>query len=91
VLTARSSAHAVALLAQETPDLVITDYGLAQHETGLDLLQSIRNTLGTQVPAIVLTGDISLQRNHPGVDEDVEIVAKPVDPQVLLQLVQQRT
>ncbi len=86
VLVARNSAQALALLDTEKPDLVITDYGLAQQETGLDLLRSIREKLRRDVPAIVITGDIS-QRNRAGLGDNTEIVCKPLDPQLLLQLV----
>jgi signal transduction histidine kinase/CheY-like chemotaxis protein len=87
VLVARNSAEALAALKDETPDLIITDYGLAQKENGIDLLKNIRKHLKKAVPAIVITGDTSLQRSQGGAGENIEIVCKPVDPQVLLQLV----
>jgi DNA-binding response OmpR family regulator len=86
VLVASNSQQALELLDKEKPDLVITDYGLAQQETGLDLLRTIRDKLGHHVPAIVITGDIS-QRNRAGLGANTEIVCKPIDPQLLLQLV----
>jgi two-component system CheB/CheR fusion protein len=89
VVIARNSAEALELLHTETPDVVVTDYGLAQQETGIDLLMGIRQALKRQVPAIVVTGNTSVQRHGAAyADENIEIVSKPIDPQVLLQLVQ---
>lgn len=85
VLVANGSAQALALLERENPDLVITDYGLAQQETGLDLLRKIRAKLQRQVPAIIITGDTS--QSQQGLGANTELVCKPLDPQVLLQLV----
>jgi CheY-like chemotaxis protein len=84
VLQAANAERALALAETEKPDLVITDYGLAQRDTGIDLLRHIRIRLQRNVPAIVITGDTSLQRTQAA---DVEIVCKPIDPQVLLDLV----
>src|SRR5690606_34189411 len=87
VLVAADTAQALALAQSEEPDLVITDYGLAQQDTGLDVLRSIRIRLQRNVPAIVITGDTSLQRGQAGLDANTELVTKPLDPQVLLELV----
>lgn len=89
VVVARNSAEATELLKTETPDLIITDYGLAQQETGIDLLKRIREVLKKNVPAIVVTGNTSVQRNQAtDTGENIEIVSKPIDPYILLQLVQ---
>jgi PAS domain S-box-containing protein len=85
VLVAADAARALELAVKEKPDLVITDYGLAQRDTGLDLLRNIRSRLRRNVPAIVITGDTSLQRTS-AMGSDVEIVCKPLDPQLLLEL-----
>lgn len=89
LLVARTPAEAHAALQQTTPDLIITDYGLAQEETGIDLLRKIRRDLGKNIPALIITGDMSLQR-PADLHDNVEIVCKPVDPQLLLQLAQEQ-
>ena len=65
-------------------------YGLAQRDTGIDLLRNIRSRLQRNVPAIVITGDTSLQRNAAVVGSNTEIVCKPLDPQLLLEMVRKR-
>jgi signal transduction histidine kinase/ActR/RegA family two-component response regulator len=90
VVVARNSAEALQSLTEASPDLIITDYGLAQEETGIDLLKNIRKVLKKNVPAIVITGNTSVQRNQAGTNmgENIEIVCKPIDPHLLLQMVQ---
>ncbi|MDR0780357.1 MAG: PAS domain S-box protein [Pseudomonadales bacterium] len=90
VLPARDPATAMAALATTTPDLIVTDHGLAQQETGLDLLTRIRDHLGCEVPAIVITGDTSLQRHLAEAQPRLAVVCKPIDPQALLLLIQQQ-
>ena len=41
------------------PDLVVADYNLPKGLNGLQVIASLRVTLGREVPAIILTGDIS--------------------------------
>jgi PAS domain S-box-containing protein len=90
VLIARNSADALAAVDTAVPGLIVTDYGLAQQETGIDLLKRIRKHLGIDVPAIVITGDTSLQRRLGEVIRNMEIVCKPIDSQTLLELIKER-
>ncbi|MEY4642897.1 MAG: hypothetical protein RLZZ227_2891 [Pseudomonadota bacterium] len=90
VLVASNAQEALALALAEKPDLVITDYGLAQRDTGLDVLRNIRAQLGRNVPAIVITGDTSLQRSAGIIGANIEVVCKPLDPQMLLHLVRKQ-
>jgi nitrogen-specific signal transduction histidine kinase/CheY-like chemotaxis protein len=90
VLSARSPAAAMATLDLAVPDFIVTDHGLAQQETGLDLLGRIRTRLGCDVPAIVITGDTSLQRRLSETQPRLAIVCKPIDPQALLALIQKQ-
>ena len=41
------------------PDLVVADYNLPNGLNGLQIVAGLRETLGHEVPAIILTGDIS--------------------------------
>lgn len=86
VLVAANAMQGLALAEQEVPDIIVTDYGLAQRDTGIDLLRNIRSKLRRDIPAIIITGDMSLQRTL-AMGPNVEIVCKPLDPQLLLNLV----
>ena len=41
------------------PDLIVADYNLPRGLNGLQVVASLRETLGREIPAIILTGDIS--------------------------------
>jgi two-component system, chemotaxis family, CheB/CheR fusion protein len=41
------------------PDLIVADYNLPKGLNGLEVVAALRETLGHEVPAIILTGDIS--------------------------------
>jgi two-component system, chemotaxis family, CheB/CheR fusion protein len=59
------------------PDLVVADYGLPNGLTGLQVVAGVREAMGREIPAVILTGDIStgtmreitrwgcVQRNKP--------------------------
>jgi DNA-binding NtrC family response regulator len=55
VLTASSAAAALALLEDETVDLVVTDVNMPGGASGLDLLLAVRQN-GSAVPFIIVTG-----------------------------------
>lgn len=82
-----SAAEARNALLERTPDLIISDIGMP-HESGLDLMRSIRAMdTGRAIPAIALTGydqeSLRLEALAAGYDRHV---AKPVDPFALVAL-----
>ncbi|MDT8397796.1 MAG: CheR family methyltransferase [Pseudomonadales bacterium] len=90
VVTARNSAEVQARIAISTPDLIISDYGLAQAENGLQLVRTIRQQLDRRIPAIIVTGDTSERRSQEAKDASCEIICKPIEAQFLLQLIQKQ-
>ncbi len=69
------------------PDLVIADYNLPKGLNGLRVVASLREALAQQIPAIILTGDISTDTlrqiargGHPHVN-------KPVKAKELMDLI----
>jgi signal transduction histidine kinase/CheY-like chemotaxis protein len=59
VIAAPSGAAALALLAtaRSAPDVLICDYRLRDGETGIDVVECIRNEFNSDVPAVLITGD----------------------------------
>ena len=59
--TAEDGKKALEFATQGTirPDLVVADYNLPKGLNGLQVVAGLRETLGHEVPAIILTGDIS--------------------------------
>ena len=77
-ITAESSADALECLEDITPDIIITDFRLRHEETGKQVLQALRAYLGTNVPAIILTGDTSPQRLRDAQTTSALLLHKPV-------------
>ena len=50
-------AQLTARLAGQVPDLVVSDYRLANGETGLEVIERLRSAVGWAVPGIIVTGD----------------------------------
>ncbi|MGE0502127.1 MAG: PAS-domain containing protein [Rhizobiaceae bacterium] len=61
------------------PDIILADYHL-DGENGLDLIQSLRRTIGEDTPAVLITADRSNEVRAAAVALDVAVVGKPVKP-----------
>jgi two-component system CheB/CheR fusion protein len=62
VYTAENAAAAVQLVSshEQSPDLIISDYRLPDSASGTTLVRELRDASGRHIPAIILTGDITL-------------------------------
>lgn len=85
VLAARNSTEAMTALEGGCPDIIVTDFGLAQEENGIELVARLRKQLEKNVPAIVITGDTSVLRGREAKIAGCSIIAKPIEAQALLQ------
>ncbi len=81
VLGAASPGEALALAPQLRPgDLLLADYRLGTDMTGIDLLHRLRETLGWELPAVLLSGDLdSLLRVVKAPIPACRFLGKPVD------------
>jgi two-component system CheB/CheR fusion protein len=78
VTTAADGPTALRQIALSTPDLLLADYNLPNGLSGLDLAISLREAVGRDVPAIVLTGDISAETKALVAAQHVPLLTKPV-------------
>ncbi len=69
------------------PDLIIADQRLPG-ETGVEVVQQIRNTLRRDIPAIILTGDTSPEAVKLFETTSLSVLYKPVDCSGLVALIQ---
>ncbi len=67
-----------------TPDLIIADYRLDAGVTGRDAINKVRKELGTNIPAIIITGDTAPERLREAKESGFDILHKPVKPEDLL-------
>lgn len=83
-LVARDGLEALALLAQagSAPDAVLCDYRFAQG-TGVELVATVRERLGADVPALIVTGDVTASQLIDIAASDLPVMHKPVSPAAL--------
>lgn len=68
-------------------DLLVSDYHLKEDQTGLNVIAGIREHLGRNIPAVLVTGDTSTaMRKLPG-DRQLRLASKPIDAEELLTLI----
>jgi CheY-like chemotaxis protein len=85
VLTATSYAAALARLTQERrrPDLIISDYRLADGKTGIEAIECLRAALRSDVPAFLISGDTGPERLREASTSGYHLLHKPVTPMTL--------
>ncbi len=85
VIAAASADEALAGLGRNdtTPDIIISDYRLANNLLGTDAIHSIQDFLGTPVPGMIITGDTSPKRIEELQNNGFRLIHKPVRAQEL--------
>jgi signal transduction histidine kinase/FixJ family two-component response regulator len=91
VVTAESEDTAMAKLADHArrPDLIISDYHLAQGKAGFELIDRLRRVCGTQIPAFLISGDTAPERLREANASGYYLLHKPVLPITLRSVVSQ--
>ena len=85
VQTAASGAAALASVADGggQPDLIISDLRLADGESGIEVIERLREALGAPVPAFVISGDTAPERLREASAGGYHLLQKPVSPMTL--------
>lgn len=85
VVTGATGTAALAQLGQEggQPDLIISDYRLANGKTGIEAIERLRGTLGAAIPAFLVSGDTGPERLREANASGYLLVHKPVPPMTL--------
>ena len=91
VVTAESEDAAMAKLADHDrrPDLIISDYHLAQGKAGFELIDRLRRACGAQIPAFLVSGDTAPERLREASASGYYLLHKPVLPITLRSVVSQ--
>ena len=69
------------------PDLIVADYRLEAQVTGREAISIIREILGDDIPAIIVTGDTAPERLREAKESGFPILHKPVRPEELIAMV----
>lgn len=88
VIAAGSIDDALAMLVNsgKSPDVIISDYGLLNNETGINAIEKIKQQYGEGIPAILITGDTTKMVLNLAKQRGYILLHKPVRP-VQLRLV----
>lgn len=81
VYSARSSRDVLEVLEHTgaTPHVLLVDQRLGDGESGLDIIETVRDELNETVPAIIMTGDIASEGLEQGMT-NLSVMHKPVEP-----------
>jgi CheY-like chemotaxis protein len=91
VVTANSGAAALTSLAdyERIPDLIISDYRLADGNNGIQAIERLRAALRTRVPAFLISGDNAPERLREARASGYYLLLKPVLPITLRATISQ--
>jgi CheY-like chemotaxis protein len=68
---------------QQRPDLIISDHHFTHGENGIAVIERLRHTFNAPIPALLVTGDISVERKQEAEACGYELLQKPVPPMTL--------
>ena len=88
VICAATGADAIALLSEthEMPSLLLIDKRLANNESGIDLIHTLREEVNETTPAILMTGDLTgFDALKP--ETDITLLTKPVKPDAVKEII----
>jgi two-component system, sensor histidine kinase len=71
------------------PDLILTDYRLRNHDTGMDAIERINDECSGNISSIIITGDTSPERIKEAMKSKHPLIHKPVSPIVLRNAINQ--
>jgi signal transduction histidine kinase/ActR/RegA family two-component response regulator len=85
VVTADSDSKALKAATEQddVPDLIISDYHLANGRTGIETIEWLRGELSAQIPAFLISGDTDPATLHEAKVKGFHLLHKPVDPMAL--------
>ncbi|HEV2285270.1 MAG TPA: ATP-binding protein, partial [Steroidobacteraceae bacterium] len=89
VTAAASLSEALQSLPAQLPQLLITDYHLADGELGTGIIAAVRERVRPDLEAVLLTGDTSPVVKELRGDAHLRILSKPVDAEQLLRLLRE--
>ena len=88
VLAADSAEESFAQLDRfgDAPDAIVCDFRLRGDERGTETVRRVRERCGSEVPAVIVTGDVAAERLREIGASGLHVLHKPCDPYALLGL-----
>jgi signal transduction histidine kinase/CheY-like chemotaxis protein len=81
--TSSDAALASLLELDERPDLIISDHHFTHGENGIAVIERLRHAFDAPIPALLVTGDISVERRQEAEGGGYDLLQKPVPPLTL--------
>jgi signal transduction histidine kinase/CheY-like chemotaxis protein len=78
--TSSDAALASLLELHQTPDLIISDHHFTHGENGIAVIERLRHAFDAPIPALLVTGDISVERRQEAAACGYDLLQKPVPP-----------
>jgi signal transduction histidine kinase len=73
----------------QRPDLIISDYRLANGQSGIAAIAELRQAFGTSIPAFLISGDVAPERLREAQEGGHYLLHKPVRPMKLRAILSQ--
>jgi signal transduction histidine kinase/ActR/RegA family two-component response regulator len=80
---AESIEEALALVKLNAPDIILSDYRLREHRTGVEAIEAVRALHGSKIPAVLITGDTAPNRLREAKASGIPLLHKPVSADML--------
>lgn len=90
-VAAATGTELIGLLGNEAPDIVISDYRLADGQTGFDVIAATRKSFGDTLPAFLITGDSDPKLMRSMADRGIVVQHKPLEIDALQMCIEQAT
>jgi len=87
-VSAAGGDDAIAGLAGTPPEVILADYRLANDELGTQVIARVRATFGADVPAIVVSGDVTAGIRELARGAGLHLLHKPLQAAKLRALLQ---
>jgi signal transduction histidine kinase/FixJ family two-component response regulator len=87
VIGVQSEREALTRLKGNAPDLIVSDFHLQDGRTGIDAIAALRAAFGREVPAFLVSGDITQQRLREAGAGSHHLLHKPVNPMALRAMI----
>jgi signal transduction histidine kinase len=82
VITATNQEEALEKLENQgrSPDAIVADYRLREQRTGIEAIHAIHAAYDPEIPALIVTGDIAVDRLREVNDSGFQVLHKPIAP-----------
>jgi CheY-like chemotaxis protein len=80
VIAAGSARELLSALAElrTTPDVIVADYRLREHESGAMAIAAVRSACGATLPALMISGDTTPEIFTVAREQKIPLLSKPV-------------